>query len=122
MFFGILLCVGLPTILGISLVRYTADDKNVNEAGYAAVIIFFLSLIIAVVIISMIGEAMSCVFIFYCFDRKFISSGIYVSNSPAAIRDFGKEAGDAVDAIGSGQNLHTRQWKKWFGFLDPFNN
>jgi hypothetical protein len=36
----------------------------------------------------MITEALSCVFIFYCFDKKFRSMGITVSNSPDAIREF----------------------------------
>lgn len=43
---------------------------------------------IAGLIISMIGEALSCVFIFYCFDKKFRDMGIIVPNCPPAVRSF----------------------------------
>ena len=53
-FFGVLLCVGLPTLTGFLIIRYgrKADEYT---SSYGAVAIFFLSIIIAGLIISMIS-------------------------------------------------------------------
>ena len=85
-FFGILASVGIPTIVGILIL--TSQTENGGHIAYSAVAIFFLSLMIASMIISMVGEALSCVFIFYCFDKKFKSMGIYVPNTPSTIQEF----------------------------------
>ena len=53
-FFGVLLCTGIPTVAGFLIIRYGQDSDSV-EASYAAVLIFFLSLLISSVIIGMIG-------------------------------------------------------------------
>lgn len=84
-FFGILVSVGIPTLVGFLIIRY-GREASTYQASYAAVAIFFMSILIAGLIITMIGEAMSCVFIFYCFDKKFRSMGIVVPNSPPAIQ------------------------------------
>ena len=89
-FFGILLCTGLPTLIGFLIVRY-GQDSSVQEASYVAIVVFFLSILLSSAIIGMIGEALSCVFIFYCFDRKFTKMGISIPNSPATIRNFERE-------------------------------
>lgn len=105
-FFGVVLCVGIPTLIGFLVIRYqyNTDDTPTPEANYAAIMIFFLSILVSCVIIGMLGEALSCVFIFYCFDRKFARMGIRVPNCPEAIRNFHGES----NQIGSGQELQNR--------------
>ena len=102
-FFGILFCVGIPSVVGFLIIRYGQDSRDI-EASYAVILIFFLSLLIVTVIIGMIGEALSCVFIFFCFDRKFTAMGINVGNCPPTIRNFDRGA-DAP--YGTGQQLHA---------------
>ena len=91
-FFGILVTVGIPTLISVLILSYSdiaaTGDQRVEEIAFTAVAVFFLSVLIASLIISLIGEALSCVFIFYCFDKKFRSIGIHVSNTPEAIQQF----------------------------------
>lgn len=86
-FFGVLVCVGIPTLVGFLIIKYGRDASE-YEASYATVSIFFLSILMSGIIISMVPEVLSCVFIFYCFDKKFKSMGIFVPNSPPAIQEF----------------------------------
>jgi hypothetical protein len=86
-FFGVLITVGVPTLVGFLLVRYQ-NNATVDISSYAAVAIFFLSILVSGGIVTLIGEALSCVFIFFCFDRKFKNLGIIIPNSPPAVHDF----------------------------------
>ena len=86
-FFGVLITVGVPTLVGFLIIRY-ARNADTYISSYGAVAIFFLSIMVSGLIISIIDSALNCVFIFYCFDKKFRSMGISVPNSPPAIRNF----------------------------------
>lgn len=85
-FFGVLASTGIPVFIGILILGSDNVDASDNEKAIAAASILFLCLIIGVLIISMVGEALSCVFIFYCFDKKFRSLGIYIPNTPAPLQ------------------------------------
>ena len=85
-FFGILASAGLPIFIGILILGSDSVNATNNERAFAAAVILFLCLVVGVLIISMIGEALSCVFIFYCFDKKFRSLGIYVPNTPETLQ------------------------------------
>lgn len=52
-FFGILVCVGIPTLTGFLIIKY-GRDANEYETSYATVSIFFLSILISGIIISMV--------------------------------------------------------------------
>ncbi len=78
--YQLIICVLIPSILGGGLI-YTAED-NLTAAIWGGVIILLLASITSSVIIGMLDEALSCIFIFYCFDKKFHEMGINVSNVP----------------------------------------
>jgi hypothetical protein len=66
--YEIIICVLVPGILGGGLI-YIADE-NITAAIWGGIIILLLASIISSVIIGMLDEALSCIFIFYCFDKK----------------------------------------------------
>ena len=68
-------------------------------------LVFYISAFIASLIISMVGEALSCVFIFYCFDNKFRSMGIEIVNTPAAIRQFNMQEGPHNETVPSASEM-----------------
>lgn len=70
-FFGILSAVGIPTVIGFLIVRYGHKQTDTADITFTCVSIFFMSLMLSSIIIPMISEALSCIFIFFCFDRKF---------------------------------------------------
>ena len=86
-FFGILASTGIPIFIGILILSSEGVNSTEEELAFSAASILFLCLITGVLIISMIGEVLSCVFIFYCFDKKFRSLGIYIENTPAALQN-----------------------------------
>ena len=94
-FFGVLATVGIPTFLAVIILGYAdlgqSPTNKTEEVAYTAIAVFFLSVLIASLIISLIGEALSCVFIFYCFDKKFRGMGIHIPNTPAAIQEFHRQ-------------------------------
>lgn len=54
---------------------------------WGAVIILLLGTLISSVILGMLSEVLSSVFIFYCFDCKFRALGLLVHNIPPEMRD-----------------------------------
>lgn len=54
MFFGILFAVGVPTLTGFLIIRY-GRDATTYIASYSAVAIFFMSILISGLIITMIS-------------------------------------------------------------------
>ena len=107
-FFGILLAAGIPTLIAFLITRYGQGDSfDTNEVIGTTIVVFILSLVLSSFIISMIGQALQCIFIFYCFDKKFLSMGINVTNVPSTIRNL---QGYSDYAPGSGQELQGRNY------------
>lgn len=75
-----IICVLIPAFLGGGII-YTVES-DVNAAIWGGVLILLLASIVSSVIIGMLDEALSCIFIFYCFDKKFHEMGISVNNVP----------------------------------------
>lgn len=79
-----IICVLFPSFIGGIIIYYV--ESNMTAAIWGAVIILLLASIISSVIIGMLDEALSCIFIFYCFDKKFHEMGIQVNNVPEEIK------------------------------------
>lgn len=54
-------------------------------AIWGAIIIALLAMLVSSVIVGMINQSLSCIYIFYCFDNKFKSLGIVANNIPKEI-------------------------------------
>lgn len=85
---GIIFVSAIPGIIGFFLLKATAqnpDDKDFLT--YGTCIIVLISMIIGVIFLSVLSEALSCVFIFFCLDRKFTQMGYPApQNTPAPMR------------------------------------
>lgn len=79
-----IICVLFPSFIG-GIIIYNVES-NMTAAIWGGVIILLLASIISSVIIGMLDEALSCIFIFYCFDKKFHEMGIQVNNVPEEIK------------------------------------
>ena len=79
-FYALVLCVLLPSFLGGLWIESVEDDGMKAVVGGFA--IFLLSWIISSVILGVLYEVLSAIFILYCFDRKFRSQGINTGNIP----------------------------------------
>lgn len=97
----------MPAIIGgiIIYIRESADNQakaldNSSAMTYAiwgAIIIALLAMVISSVIVGMINQALSCIFIFYCFDAKFRAMGIVAENIPVEIKEiFDRASGNST--------------------------
>lgn len=69
-------------MLGFFLIRAgleNPDDKFVLTVGVISIVL--ASLLIGGLVLGMIGEAINCIYIFYCLDIKFQAMGFDVVNS-----------------------------------------
>ncbi len=89
-FYGTVMCVVGPSLLGAYLTWRAEDKLDNNDRERSAIIIgvfiFILALIFSQIIIGVLTEALSCMFIFYSFDSRFRKEGIPVNNMPPKIR------------------------------------
>lgn len=71
--YSLVVCVLVPAVIGGGIVwgRYEIEDTAV----ISGVIIFLLSWIVTSIILGILYEALSSVFIMYCFDRKLRTRG-----------------------------------------------
>jgi hypothetical protein len=95
--YEIIICVLVPAVLGGGLIYMI--EANLIAAIWGGVAILLLASIVSSVIIGMLDEALSCIFIFYCFDKKFHEMGLTVNNIPEEIKTlFNQESGAALEA------------------------
>lgn len=78
---GILLISGVPSVIGYFLLKETNSNPDQPYEGLGVAAIFLISLLIGSLFLSILSESLSCVFIFYCFDKKFHQMGYEVTNS-----------------------------------------
>ena len=90
---GVLLCAGLPAV-GIALIiQYSTTIPNTDaarnllnyETAVAAIAVFFITMVLTLYIVGMLGLALNCVFIYYCFDKRLKTFGIYLPHAPSQI-------------------------------------
>jgi hypothetical protein len=79
-------CIGLaiifiPVIAGYFLIVATQETFVVEEVLIGVAAILLLSVISANIFLSVLTEALSCIFIFYCFDKKFNALGYSVAQN-----------------------------------------
>jgi len=67
--YSLVICVLVPSFLGGYLIYVVENDQTAAIIG--GVIIFLLTWISSSVVLGMLYEAISCMYIFYCFDLKF---------------------------------------------------
>lgn len=75
-FAGLIFISAVPGIIGFFLLQATAensDDKNFLTIGTIIIVLF--GMLIGVIFMTVLGQALSCVFIFYCLDKKFVEMG-----------------------------------------------
>lgn len=75
-FAGLIFISAVPGVIGFFLLQATAenpDDQNFLTIGTIIIVLF--GMLIGVVFMTVLGQALSCVFIFYCLDRKFVEMG-----------------------------------------------
>lgn len=78
---GSLLICGIPALIGFFLLRSTNENPDdIFIISMAVIIIIFASLLIGGLMLGLLGEALSCVFIFYCLDQKFQAMGYQASD------------------------------------------
>jgi len=58
------------------------STQAISYAIWGGIIIMLLSIVISSVIIGLLNQALHCIYIFYCFDKKFKDMGINVKNIP----------------------------------------
>lgn len=71
-FYALIICAIIPAAAG-AIIAYFSASENVatRSALYVGIIILVLGFFISNMILGMLFEALSCMYIFYCFDRKF---------------------------------------------------
>lgn len=79
--------IGLvPAFIGAGIIYKTYDPQTdpqiLTYAIWGGIIIFLLSIVISSIVIGMMIQALSCIYVFYCFDQKFRGMGIQVNNVP----------------------------------------
>ena len=102
-----IICVLVPALLGGGLV-YNFQGEDIQAAIWAGVIILLLASIISSVIIGMLDEALSAIFIFYCFDKKFREMGMQVNNVPEEIIELFREGQNSEEAQNARQKLYAK--------------
>ena len=102
-----IICVLVPALLGGGLV-YQFQGEDVSAAIWTGVIILLLASIISSVIIGMLDEALSSIFIFYCFDKKFHEMGMQVNNVPEEIKQLFQEGENSESAQKARQKLYEK--------------
>lgn len=79
-FYAIILCVLIPAIIGGGIIWGSQDNSDTAVIG--GIIIFLLSWIVTSIILGLLYEALSSVFIMFCFDRKLRLQGFVNGNIP----------------------------------------
>jgi len=71
-FYGIIICVLIPAVLG-GVISYYNSPASVatTVAVFVGIAILLLAIIVSDVILGVLTETLSSIFIFYSFDRKF---------------------------------------------------
>ena len=122
-FTGIILICGVPSFVGYFLLRETAenpDDHTYIAIGMVAIIL--ISILIGVLFLGVLGEALSCVFIFYCFDKKFNQLGFQITNEvPHEMRELFNGLESSINPnMNSGERAyHGEQYEH--GGSGPYN-
>lgn len=78
----------VPSIIGTVIVYQSEESTNslaINHAVWVGIIILLISIFISSVIVGIIKQILSSIFIFYAFDKKFKSLGFQVDNLPQEI-------------------------------------
>jgi hypothetical protein len=76
----------IPAFIGGGIIykTYTPQDDPLltTYAIYGGIIIFLLSAVISSIVIGVLNQSLSSIYVFYCFDNKFRKMGIPVHNIP----------------------------------------
>ena len=85
---GVLICAGIPSLGMFCILQFgTTPLPQPYEIAIACLVVFFISAIFVGFIVTLLGIALNCVFIYYCFDKRFRAFGIHVPNVPHQIND-----------------------------------
>mgnify|MGYP002369534327 FL=1 len=84
-FYSLVVCVFIPAILGGGLIWRAENDENRAVIGGFAT--FLLSWIVVSVILGLLYEVVSSIYILYCFDKKLRSRGHRNGQLPKIITD-----------------------------------
>lgn len=84
-FWGVIIITGAT--FGISYVWLDNEDIDSGTFAWLVLISIFGSIMISTMIFSVLVEAVSSVFIFYCFDVKFRELGYSSNNIPPEINE-----------------------------------
>jgi hypothetical protein len=83
-FYSLILCILAPALLGGAIIW--KQEGLEGTAAIGGVIIFLLSWIVTSVILGILYEALSAVFILFCFDKKLRSRGFTNGRMPEEIK------------------------------------
>lgn len=85
------LTIIFPTGMGYLLLKLTYDQSANDELIYLLVgtlIIFFVCLTISLLTITILSQALNCIFIFYCLNSQYKSMNYAaVNNVPSDMRE-----------------------------------
>lgn len=106
---GVLFICGIPGIAGYFLLQAISpnpDDSTFMTFG--TIIIVLISMIIAVIFLNVLSEALSCVFIFFCLDKKLMNFGYPAPhNVPPTMRRLFEELSNSAKSIQGESNHQT---------------
>ena len=94
-FWGVIISVGIPTVLGI--VWMNNVEFGPEYMGSVVLMIILSSILLSGMIFSILVESVSSVFVFYCFDKRFRELGFESHNMPAEINDALNVAGNEAN-------------------------
>ena len=83
---GVICSVGIPSVIGFFVLQYGyVPEPSTFEMAISLILIFILSLMIALLALGMFGIVINCVYIFYCLDKKFYDMGISIPSAPKEV-------------------------------------
>jgi hypothetical protein len=94
-FWGVIVSVGIPCVVAYLWVGL--KDSTKNDVGWVLAIVAFGSVMISGMILSILVESVSSVFIFYCFDKRFKELGYATHNMPQEINTELANSGAKID-------------------------
>ena len=122
-FWGLLISVGIPSLLAYFLMTGKAEDDQLGVVGLVAV----LSILMSMVIFEVIVESVGCIFIFYSLDRQFIQRGM-ARSSKIPQHTFNQINRHSVNPYGEGNenengyNANDNQYGNGNGNGNPYGN
>lgn len=90
---GVIFICGVPGIVGFILLKSTAENPDdTTTIIIGTIIILLFGMLVGAIFLSVLSEALSCMFIFFCLDRRFLQLGLPATDrAPREIKEIFKD-------------------------------